>query len=469
MTRRTTAALLSTLLATTLLAFAPLQPSQAAAASYVSNPDFTTSASGWKAGSNDRIVRYRYSNGITAGHLRSFSTMGRNQYFTVTSDPSESTIPLSGSTVDVTARIRTSATPRKVVLRIEEVNDGTVVQRSQTTVTVGSTAWFNQSHTMQTRVAGSRIQVYVAVGGMYGTQYLRLRKVQVDVSPPVDAAACESIDYSDPEQGVQTFDEDFDGTSLDPALWRVRDNTFLNHDAAYIDRDNVSVHDGYLDIIGRREPEENWRSNPNSLYGEENRVRRYSTGYVDSIKTKTYASPDAASDDRFSQQYGYFEARMWVPSEATMSQGVWPAFWLRGDHTNGEIDVMESYGAPTTRTFDPSDSYEWNSWEDTSQTASTAHFKQRPELDEPIWRGWHTYGVNWSPTCLRYTFDGETVGIARPIAEEVPYLAGPAFETPFHLRFNLQMGSHYWGWPDPSVTRDEVSFKIDWVRVHQKR
>ena len=46
-----------------------------------------------------------------------------------------------------------------------------------------------------------------------------------------------------------------------------------------------------------------------------------------------------------------------------MSQGVWPAFWLRADDNLGEIDVMESYGAPTTRAwgFDPSPSYEWNS------------------------------------------------------------------------------------------------------------
>lgn len=462
-------AAVATVLALALLTAAPTPTSQADTPTYVSNPSFLTDATGWKAGPNDRITRYRYPSGMTAGHLRSFSSYGRNQYFTVTSAPSESTIPRADSTVQVSARIRTSATPRNVVLRIEEVSEGVVVQRSQRIMKASSTAWFVHSHELQTRVAGSRIQVYVGVGGMSRTQYLRLRHVKVDVTPSVAPTACEDIDYSDPDQGVQTFDDQFDGTSLDPALWRVRDNTYLNHDAAYIDRDNVSVHDGYLDIVGKLEPEENWQSNPRSTYGEENRERRYSTGYVDSIKIKNYQSPDAASAARFSQRFGHFEARMWVPSESTMSQGVWPAFWLRGDDTNGEIDVMESYGGPSDRGYNPAASYEWNSWEDTSQVSSTAHFKQRPELDEPIWQGWHTYGVNWSPTCLRYTFDGETVGMARPIAGEVPYIDGPTFDTPFHLRFNMQVGSHYWGWPDPSVTRDEFSFKIDWVRVHQSR
>src|SRR4051812_26699090 len=94
-------------------------------------------------------------------------------------------------------------------------------------------------------------------------------------------------------------------------------------------RTNVSVHDGYLDIMGKREDQANWRTNTKSLYGDENAVRKYSTGYVDSIKTAGDGGNNLASADRFSQKYGYFEARMLVPSTGTMSQGIWPAFWLR--------------------------------------------------------------------------------------------------------------------------------------------
>ncbi len=124
---------------------------------------------------------------------------------------------------------------------------------------------------------------------------------------------------------------------------------------------------------------------------------------------------------------------------------------------------------PDQAAFDPSPSYEWNSWQDTSQVSTKAHFLGRPAVNEPIHRTWHTFGVNWSPTCLRYTLDGKTVGVARPIAGEVPYINGPTFNSPFHIRFNMQIGSHYWGWPDPSVTKDEFHYKVDWVRVYQKK
>ena len=471
MPRHLIALTLGSLGATTLLLGPPPAvaqgPAADAAQSYLANPSFVTNAAGWRAGSHDKIVRHRYADGTTAGHLTSISSAGRGKYLSVTSSAGPA-VPAAGSAVEVSARVRTSAAPRSVVLRVEEVVGDRVVQRSQTTTRTRSTAWFTASRATRTQAAGSRLRVYVGVGSISGRQYLRLRDVAVQVTPPA-ASTCEAIDYSDPAQGVKTLDEEFDGTRLDPSMWRVRDNTFLNQDAAFIDRDNVSVHDGYLDITGRREPESAWRSNAKSLYGAENRVRRYSTGYVDSIKSKTYESPDPASAQRFSQQYGHFEARMWVPSAATMSRGVWPAFWLRGDRTNGEIDVMESYGAPSIRSFDPSPSYEWNSWHDTAQQLSKAHFLGRPKVAAPIWQGWHTYGVNWSPTCLRYTLDGRTVGTARPIDGEVPYLNGATFDSPFHLRFNMQVGSKYWGWPDPSTTRDEFHFKVDWVRVHQSR
>lgn len=198
-----------------------------------------------------------------------------------------------------------------------------------------------------------------------------------------------------------------------------------------------------------------------------NAVRDYSTGYVDGIDGTEFGNPAA---DRFSQRYGYFEIRAKLPSEATMSRGIWPAFWLRADHVNGEIDPMEAYGAPTTRGFDPSPSYEWNSWEDTSQISSLEHTHGRahPKLDNvPVWKDWHTYGVNWSPTCLRYTYDGTTVGVV-PLTSK-PYFTGPTFNDTFHIRLNMQIGSNYWGKAEVAYTRPEFHYTIDSVKVYQSK
>lgn len=278
-------------------------------------------------------------------------------------------------------------------------------------------------------------------------------------------AACRAIDFSDPDQGRLTFSEDFDGDALDPARWRIRDDTYLDFDQAQIRRENVTVHDGLLDIAGRRLPVDEWQTTPDSRYAW-NRVRDYSTGYVDTMKEAGYGNE--ADDRRFSQRYGSFEVRALVPSRSTMSRGIWPAFWLRADTELGEIDPMESYGAPTTQDFDPSASYEWNSWADTSQKSTDEHTQGRahPLLDNvPIWQDFHVYGVQWSPTCLRYTYDGRTVGIV-PLASK-PYFTGPTFDDTFHIRLNMQIGSNYWGKADDTHTRPEFNYLVDWVRVYQ--
>lgn len=277
-------------------------------------------------------------------------------------------------------------------------------------------------------------------------------------------AACEAIDYSQPGQGELTFRDEFDGTELNRDVWRARDDTYLDFDQALIERENVSVHDGMLDIMGRKLPKSQWQTKPKSRF-DWNKVRNYSTGYVDGIKTAEYNNE--ASDQRFSQQYGYFEISAKVPSRATKSRGIWPAFWLRADDLLGEIDVMESYGGPTTRSYDPSDTYYWNSWEQTTQATSKEHLLREARIPggEPIWKDFHRYGVNWSPTCLRYTFDGQTVGMV-PLGSK-DYFTGETFDGPFHIRLNMQIGSNYWGQADDQNTRSEFHYLVDYVRVYQ--
>ncbi|MDX6277513.1 MAG: hypothetical protein QOJ72_1641 [Nocardioidaceae bacterium] len=449
----------------------------AAAADVVSNPTFASDTSHWSASSNAVLARFKASNGSTYGRVIPRSSRGTK---TISVRSSASAVLPVGTYVHVAAQISTTDKGRTVTFQLREVDPAGTVLRTWTDARkVTTTGWKWVGAHLTTKYPGSRVSVKVKESVRRKNSF-RLRSINQSVTLGTEAPAdstmaadltqCGSIDFSNPDQGSLTYADEFNGTQLDPNQWRIRDNTFLNQDAAYIDKDNVSVHDGYLDIMGKREPEASWRSDSQSLYGEENRVRKYSTGYVDSIKSAGDGSNNQASSARFSQKYGYFEARLLVPSTDTMSQGIWPAFWLRADNTPGEIDVLESYGAPTSRSdgFDPSPSYEWNSWQDTSQSSSKAHFLGRPKVTEPIYGDWHTFGVNWSPTCLRYTMDGKTVGTARPVAGETPYINGPTFDSPFHIRFNMQVGSHYWGWPDPSVTKDEFHYKVDWVHVYQK-
>ncbi|MEJ7635835.1 glycoside hydrolase family 16 protein [Aeromicrobium sp.] len=423
----------------------------------------------WSSSANATFRQTTVGDGIKVGELRPRSSIGRKT-IRMGSPVSSASIAEAGSTIRVSARFSTSESRGKVALRVLEVSDGRVVSQGSTYFRPTTSSWRNSSVSHTTTMAGSQIKVYSHIEGVSRRHYLRIKDVAVTSTPPppppppYTPVACEDIDYADPAQGKLTFADEFSGSTINRDAWRVRDDTFLNQDQAYITKENVSVHDGMLDIVGKRMQESEWQVNPNAIY-ERNKTRDYSTGYIDSIDDAGYGN---AAGDRFGQKYGYFEVRAWVPSTSTMSRGIWPAFWLRADDRLGEIDPLESYGAPTIRNFDPSPSYEWNSWEDTSQQSSTEHTQGRahPNLDnDPIWKGWHRYGVNWSPTCLRYTYDGETVGEV-PLSSK-PYFTGYSFDDTFHLRINLQVGTNYWGWADPAHTKPEFHYLVDYVRVYQ--
>lgn len=397
-------------------------------------------------------------------------------------------IAAAGTTVTATARIRTSEPGRVLRFRIQEVNAGSPVTSRTTIVRPSSRGWYTVTTSIRTKKAASRVRLYARGTKIRSRNFVRIRNISVvaTAAPTVPSptptptptptvptpsptnpqpSLCEDIDYSDPEQGELTFADEFEGTSIDRDTWRVRDNTFLNQDRAWITKDAVSVSDGALNITGKRLPESEWRTNLNALYPD-NLVRDYSTGYVDTIDSAGFGN---AERERFGQKYGHFEVRAWVPSAATASRGIWPAFWLRADDKPGEIDVIESYGGKTIKSFDPSSSYEWNSWHDTLQQMSKDHTWGRADVgDDKIWQGWHRFGVNWSPDCLRYLYDGKTVGLVDfNDPDTKSYFRGDTFDSTFHLRINMQVGSKYWGWASPEHTRDEFTYKVDWVRVYQ--
>jgi beta-glucanase (GH16 family) len=452
-------------------------PTASAAGSVSAQIAIAGTAKGWKPSSNARVSTLKISGG--GGLQLTARRKAGRKTISMRSQASAANVAAAGTTVKARARVRSTQSRRPVLLRVQEVNRGRVVSSRSATVKPSTRHWRQLDVTLRTTRAGSQIRLQTQAKRVTGKARVQVRSLSVAQTvaapgagsgaptsrTPVSNTPCERLDYTDPAQGVRTFTEDFNGTTLDPRRWRVRDNTFLNQDQAWITKDAVSVHDGYLDIAGARLPESQWKVNKNALYGAENATRNYSTGYVDTI--------DDASNNRFSQRYGSFEVRALVPTQSTMSRGIWPAFWLRADQQVGEIDPMESYGGPTIRSYDPSSSYEWNSWGNTADGSLNIPDKQKTQGTanvgtDKIWQDWHVYGVNWSPSCLRYTYDGKTVGIVDFDAPGTKsYFRGPTFADTFHIRLNLQIGSKYWGWADPEHTRSRFSYKIDWVRVHQ--
>lgn len=430
---------------------------------------FSAASSRWKPSDNAKVSTIRSGSRITGVQVKPRRSSGRKN-ISMRSNLSAKSVTAAGSIVTARARLRTSQPGRTLRFRVQEVRAGKTVTSRSVTVRSSTRGWREVLVTLRTSKPGSRLRLIATASKVRSRNMLRLSSIRVVATPPAPrppdppaAAPCQDIDYSDPEQGVLTFADEFSGDTIDRDTWRVRDNTFLNQDQAWITKDAVTVEDGVLRITGRRLPDDQHRTNLNGTYKKD---RDYSTGYIDTIDSAGYGN---AAGNRFGQKYGHFEVRAWVPSETTMSRGIWPAFWLRADHRLGEIDPLESYGGPTIQNFDPSSSYEWNSWRDTSQVSSKDHTWGRANVgDDKIWQGWHTFGVNWSPGCLRYLYDGRTVGIVDfDDPDTLPYFRGPTFDSTFHLRINMQVGSNYWGWADPQHTRDEFTYRVDWVRVHQ--
>src|SRR6266851_2590427 len=130
---------------------------------------------------------------------------------------------------------------------------------------------------------------------------------------------------------VLTFDDEFnkvswsDNNVANNTLWTGHGiNPGAPNGIADIRANNLSVHDGYLDIAATRDGNGNW-----------------TTGMLASVNSSVQG---------FTQKFGYFEADIQIPHGA----GSWPAWWLySADHfTNGappsELDIMENAGSDTT-------------------------------------------------------------------------------------------------------------------------
>ena len=168
------------------------------------------------------------------------------------------------------------------------------------------------------------------------------------------------------------FEDDFDGTSLDPARWRPnrydggpasKDGPFNPHsEAAYFTAANVSVASGSLALAVTQAPA--------TVDGQS---YRYASGTV-STEGRFELAPDA-----------YFEARVRIPE----GDGLWPSFWaVPAGRWPPEIDGFEFFGTEDQRR--PAFNFHDLDAEGQHQQSGTESYGD-PAVDYR--NSWHTYGV----------------------------------------------------------------------------
>ncbi len=215
-----------------------------------------------------------------------------------------------------------------------------------------------------------------------------------------------------------TWNEEFNGTSLNPANWRALNIAWpYNNEQQYYADTHATVANGELTILST-----------NQRQGGRN-----------------YTSARIESGDRFFQRYGRFEMRAKLPS----TQGIWPAFWLLPQPTGWppEIDIMELLG------HQPNTVYMTNHWGTASNPQHLTFSYTGPDFSAAF----HTFACEWHPDRIDYFVDGVLRGTS---TTNIP-------QMPMYVILNTAVGGFWPGYPDATTVFPQ-RFVVDYVRAYRK-
>ncbi|MBD0833519.1 family 16 glycosylhydrolase [Aestuariibaculum sediminum] len=177
------------------------------------------------------------------------------------------------------------------------------------------------------------------------------------------------------------WSDEFDGTTLNPSKWI------------------KSVSTSSRSLNGRDPALKDWRWVEDHAFLDGNGEL---TLRASKKNMKTMKCGAIESKNLFEPLYGFIEVRMRV---AETTKGNHTAFWLQGHHQGivdgtandgAEVDVFESaWINDTTKSVVHIDGYS------TDHQANT-----KPWSAPNIHSGYHTYGLNWTPTKLEIYYDG---------------------------------------------------------------
>jgi len=237
------------------------------------------------------------------------------------------------------------------------------------------------------------------------------------------------------------FDDEFDGPTVDPALWMTGFPWGRCSDIAYNTEDgNIEFGDGAVHLIAKNGLVDgfcfHWDADGTFTPYHEN--FNYTTGML------------------YTQQafmYGYFECRFRVPR----GTGFNSAFWLYGEKAT-EIDVFEIVGGNT------GDAQMTLHWKDDDRIVGTSQWPKHVDCAGPRFdAGYHTFAVDWEPDRVRWYLDNWQV----PESLWTRFIRGRHVpDVEMHVILTLGVGG-MGGTPDAS-TPFPADFEVDYVRVYQR-
>jgi beta-glucanase (GH16 family) len=177
--------------------------------------------------------------------------------------------------------------------------------------------------------------------------------------------------------------------------------------------------------------------------------------------TRNYTSARLKTQNKFSQAYGRFEARIKIPR----GQGIWPAFWMLGDDiekpgwpTCGEIDIMENIGKEPAIVHGTIHGPGY----------SGAHGIGAPyalPADQRFADDYHVFAVEWEPNAIRFYVDEHLYSTRTPA--DLPKGTKWVYDHPFFLLLNVAVGGDWPGNPDATSVFPQTLL-VDYVRVYER-
>jgi beta-glucanase (GH16 family) len=178
------------------------------------------------------------------------------------------------------------------------------------------------------------------------------------------------------------------------------------------------------------------------------------------MEPKQYASGYIDSYGKWTQLYGYFEAKLKLPS----ARGLWPAFWMMPDRgpVDGDVHMRSSTNVDGME-FDIMEYLtEWGAGRYNIAThwdgygADHKHWGNSSTYFGPTKDNWHTFGLLWEPGKLTFYVDG---------IKKADYASDRVGSVPAYFILNTQMG----GWATSNVDDTKLPdyLQVDYVRAWQ--
>lgn len=241
-------------------------------------------------------------------------------------------------------------------------------------------------------------------------------------------------------------------------------NFAVNADATGVDMDKWGYELGDGSAYGIP----GWGNSELEYYKEENSYVEDGNLYIEALLEnfggKKYTSSKLVTDQKFSQTYGRFEARIQLP----VGTGLWPAFWMMPEDDvygtwarSGEIDIMEAKGRLPQHASGAI--HYGGNWPNNRYQSGGLDLAENKGIDT-----FHVYAVEWTSTSIKWFIDNTLVWEATDWYSDGNEFPAP-FDQDFYLILNLAIGGNFDSGraPSDSLFDEPVLMVVDFVRVFQ--